>query len=149
MRHHKHCAAAVQILGFAALAAGTAAYLSLGGGEPRYNWQWYRIPGYLVLVTEEGVRPGLLVQGLLVTLKISAAGLAAAFVIGLAAALLRISRSFTARLIARVYLEAVRNTPLPSSSFSSISSSPPYSASGPSSPRCSRSACSKARTPPR
>ncbi|MBN1140865.1 MAG: amino acid ABC transporter permease [Deltaproteobacteria bacterium] len=77
-----------------------------------YHWQWYRIPAFLVLRDPDGWRCGLLLKGLGVTLQIVAWSLILALLFGLCAALLRLSPSPVARGIARVYLEAVRNTPL-------------------------------------
>jgi polar amino acid transport system permease protein len=77
-----------------------------------YNWQWYRIPKYLFIFDETGLKAGALVKGLLVTLEISLISLFFAFVTGLLTALARLSDSLAARTISRIYLEIVRNTPL-------------------------------------
>lgn len=77
-----------------------------------YNWQWYRIPRYLFSVTESGIVPGPLIEGLLITLKISLISLFFALTIGLLTALFRLSNSFIARGLAVIYLETSRNTPL-------------------------------------
>ena len=77
-----------------------------------YNWQWYQIPKYLFTVEETGYVPGPLWDGLVVTFRISGISLVLAFAIGLTAALLRLSDSFVGRTLARIYLEAIRNTPL-------------------------------------
>jgi polar amino acid transport system permease protein len=83
-----------------------------GAGGLGYNWQWYRIPQYILRVEEGQLIWGPLVQGLMVTVEISAAGLVLTLVIGLVTALLRTSRSFTGRLLAGLYIQLVRNTPL-------------------------------------
>ncbi len=86
--------------------------LTLGTHGLGYNWQWYRIPHFL-FTTEGGVwGAGPLLQGLLVTLEISALSLLCTLILGLTAALFRLSDSFTARALARGYLELIRNTPL-------------------------------------
>ena len=77
-----------------------------------YRWQWYRVGRYLIDRRGDVAKPGLLLQGAAVTLKISGVSLVAAASIGLATAMMRLSRSFTANLVAQLYLEAVRNTPL-------------------------------------
>lgn len=77
-----------------------------------YNWQWYRIPQYLYRVHEGELYWGPLVRGLFVTLQIAAWGTVLTLIIGLVTALLRMSDSFAGRLLATVYLEAIRNTPL-------------------------------------
>lgn len=77
-----------------------------------YHWQWYRVPQYLFSTADNRLAPGPLIQGLSVTIRITVAGLVLAFVFGLTAALMRLSRSSLARIIARGYLEIIRNTPL-------------------------------------
>jgi len=77
-----------------------------------YNWQWYQIPKYIFTFGEAGFKPGPLWDGLMVTIRISGVSLLLAFAIGLAAALFRLSNSFVARTLSRVYLETIRNTPL-------------------------------------
>jgi len=77
-----------------------------------YNWQWYRVPRYLFTITDKGFLAGPLLDGLLVTFKITGVGLVLAFTFGLVAALLRMSSSFAAKAMARAYLELIRNTPL-------------------------------------
>ncbi len=56
--------------------------------------------------------PGVLLDGLYVTLQITAVSLVLAMLIGLVTALLRLSPSLLGRTVARIYLEAIRNTPL-------------------------------------
>ncbi|BHH84834.1 amino acid ABC transporter permease [Desulforhopalus sp. 52FAK] len=77
-----------------------------------YNWQWYRIPQYLLTETDTGLVAGPLLKGLWITLKISSISLVFAFIIGLITAMLRLSNSFVARSLATLYLEVSRNTPL-------------------------------------
>jgi len=77
-----------------------------------YNWQWYQIPQYIFTHDESGYYAGPLWEGLMVTLRISGVSLVLAFLIGLTTALFRLSHSFVAQIIARFYLETIRNTPL-------------------------------------
>ena len=78
-----------------------------------YNWQWYRIPRYLLTIdSEAGVSAGPLLLGLKMTLIISLAGLVLSLFFGLLTAVLRLSSSFVGRGLAIVYLETSRNTPL-------------------------------------
>lgn len=77
-----------------------------------YNWQWYRLPRYFFTVADGHWAAGPLLEGLGVTLKIVGVSLPLAFLFGLAAALLRLCDSLVGRVLARVYLEAIRNTPL-------------------------------------
>jgi polar amino acid transport system permease protein len=83
-----------------------------GADSMGYNWQWYRIPRYLFRWRDDGVQWGLLAQGLAQTVVISAHAAVLAAAIGVCVAVLRLSRSFSGRWLARIYLEIIRNTPL-------------------------------------
>jgi len=76
----------------------------------RYQWHWGRVLRHLY--DPRLKTPGLLLQGLGVTLEISFLSLGLSFVFGLLTALFRLSSSRFARFLARSYLEAIRNTPL-------------------------------------
>ena len=80
--------------------------------EIGYQWQWYQVPRYLYVWDEPGFVAGPLLRGLWVTVKLSAISLLLACGIGLLTAFLRLSNSVPGRVIARVYLEIIRNTPL-------------------------------------
>ena len=102
----------VQIGQFAVL-SGLLLWMTLRGAAAMgYNWQWYRIPKYLYRFEEGEFIWGALIRGLWVTLEIAGWGLVLTIAIGLVVALLRMSTSFAGRLLAKVYLEAIRNTPL-------------------------------------
>lgn len=77
-----------------------------------YHWQWYRVPRYLFHQGPGGFTAGPLLQGLLVTLRITGISLVLAFAVGLVTVIMRLSSSFLARAVARAYLELIRNTPL-------------------------------------
>ncbi len=77
-----------------------------------YNWQWYKIPKFIYTYGDQGFQTGPLLDGLIITLKISGISLIFAFVIGLITALFRLSDSRVASGLARLYLELIRNTPL-------------------------------------
>ncbi len=95
------------------LLAGLAVWiLALGTREMGYHWQWYRIPRFLFTTDGGAWTAGPLLQGLGVTLEISALSLLCTLILGLTTALFRLSDSFSARAIARGYLELIRNTPL-------------------------------------
>jgi polar amino acid transport system permease protein len=100
------------IVGYLMALALLAWLLVRGTASLGYNWHWYRVPIYLVDSQAGRLVAGPLLQGLAVTLKISALSLVLAFAIGLVAALLRLSDSWMGRAVARAYLELVRNTPL-------------------------------------
>ena len=84
----------------------------LGATSMGYNWQWYRVPRYFYRVIDGELIWGPLVKGLLVTLQITLWSALLALIIGLATAIFRLSRSFSAYCVATFYLEIVRNTPL-------------------------------------
>jgi len=77
-----------------------------------YNWHWRALGGYFVVRGPDGLYPGPLVQGLVVTLEITLFSLLLSALIGLVVALLRLSPSRLGRWLARGYLEVIRNTPL-------------------------------------
>ena len=99
-------------LKFLGLVALLSWLLYRGSTDLGYNWQWYQVPKYLGRMTAEGFQPGPLLLGLGVTLKVTGASFGLTFLIGLVTALLRLSGSPVASLVARVYMEAIRNTPL-------------------------------------
>ena len=77
-----------------------------------YNWQWYRLPLYLPSFHEGQLIAGPLIEGLLVTFRITGVSLVLAFAFGMITALFRLSDSIMARALARGYMESIRNTPL-------------------------------------
>jgi polar amino acid transport system permease protein len=77
-----------------------------------YHWQWYRLPRYLFSTLDGEVVLGPLLKGLIVTFQITIISLLLAAAVGLATALMRLSGSVVARLVARIYLNLIRNTPL-------------------------------------
>lgn len=95
------------------LFAGFVLWLAVRGAQGMgYNWQWYRIPRYIYRVIDGEIWPGQLLKGLVVTLEISAVALVLTIGIGLFVAILRRSGSLMGEGVARVYIEAIRNTPL-------------------------------------
>jgi polar amino acid transport system permease protein len=100
------------VLQFAAFLGLLAWLLLQGAGNMGYNWQWHRVPRYVFQVFEGELFLGPLLQGLIVTLQISALALVLAVAIGLAAAILRLSGSVAGRWLVVGYVEAIRNTPL-------------------------------------
>lgn len=94
------------------LSIGVVWFLTRGSERLGYHWQWYRIPGFLYTLEAGHFSPGPLLQGLFVTLKITAISLVLAALFGLVTAFFRLSNSFLARALARGYLEIIRNTPL-------------------------------------
>ena len=97
---------------FLALIAALAWFTRASVEQTGYHWQWYRIPHYLGSFGETGFTAGPLLTGLGITFMISAISLVFALLIGLTTALLRLYGSPVASLLARLYLEISRNTPL-------------------------------------
>ncbi len=88
-------------------------WLMLNGTEKLgYNWQWYRVPQYLYVVTDGQFISGPLLDGLMVTFRITAISFVLAFSLGLVTALLRLSNSQIGKIVSRGYVEIIRNTPL-------------------------------------
>ena len=97
---------------FLMLIAGMV-WLAVRGTERLgYNWQWYRIPRYIFSFKDGIFTAGPLLEGLGVTFQITGISLILASVFGLVTAFCRLSDSFPAKAMARVYLELIRNTPL-------------------------------------
>ena len=86
--------------------------MARGTQQLGYNWQWYQVPKYIFQFQDGELLFGPLMLGLSVTFRITAWGLLLSMTIGLVTALLRLSNSILARIVARGYLELIRNTPL-------------------------------------
>ena len=86
--------------------------LNSGAKAMHYHWQWYRIPEHLWFYEDGQWYPGDLIEGLMVTLRISAISLVCTVAIGFITALLRMSNSIVGRGLARGYIEVIRSTPL-------------------------------------
>ena len=77
-----------------------------------YYWQWYRIPRYIYRIEDGNFVAGELILGLLFTLRMAGVSLVLSLLIGLTTALARLSSSWMGRVMTRLYLEIIRNTPL-------------------------------------
>ena len=84
----------------------------IGAQAMEYNWQWYRMDRYIYRIIDGEFIPGPLIRGLQVTFQLTATSMVLTVIIGLVTTLLRLSGSFSGRLLATIYLEAIRNTPL-------------------------------------
>jgi polar amino acid transport system permease protein len=103
------CGTACSVAAYA-LTMACVAWAVLRGAETMgYNWQWYRVPRFILLPDGS---PGPLLQGAGITLLVSGLGLAGAAALALGTALLRLSGSVVGKAMARCYLELIRNTPL-------------------------------------
>lgn len=78
-----------------------------------YTWNWAVIPQFLFRYDQEEGRwvANYLIQGLLTTVRLSAWGGLLALVLGLGMALARTGRILYWRLVARTYVELMRNLP--------------------------------------
>ncbi len=83
-----------------------------------YHWRWQIVLPYLIKEGEAGYgilgtkySTGLILEGFLVTLRISIYAMLAAAIIGFIAGFLRTAKRLFFRLTARFYVEMVRNTP--------------------------------------
>jgi polar amino acid transport system permease protein len=78
-----------------------------------YEWRWEVIPQYLIRRSPETGRlvAGVLIQGLLTTIRLAVWSAVGAILIGVAIAILRIVPSRSAGAVGRIYVELVRNTP--------------------------------------
>lgn len=102
----------LDLLKFLAVMSGLV-WLAIRSGQAlSYNWQWYRVGRYLWTFEDGRFVAGPLLEGLWVTLEISGLSLLLTFAWALVVALMRLSNSWTARVLARGYLELIRNTPL-------------------------------------
>jgi len=94
------------------LALGVCFALLQGAENLGYNWQWNRVTRYLIATHGGQWQFGPLLHGLGITLGITGVSLLLALLFGLLTALMRLSVSPLARLLARGYLELIRHTPL-------------------------------------
>ena len=92
---------------------GAIGWLTFAGAQAmEYNWQWYRVDRYIYQIIDGEFFFGPLLLGLGVTFQLTGYSIVLTLAIGLVTALLRMSGSFSGRLLATVYLEVIRNTPL-------------------------------------
>jgi polar amino acid transport system permease protein len=82
-------------------------------GTLNYKWRWELIPGYIVgwHSTREEYFANLLLQGLMATLRISIYASMLALILGTILGVARCSTNLTIRMLARTYLEFLRNIP--------------------------------------
>ena len=102
----------VDIVLFSALVLALVWLVIAGAQAGGYHWEWYRIPRYLFRTIDGEIYLGPLMQGLVVTLKITFWSFLLMVALGLTTAILSMSESVIGRLVALVYVESIRNTPL-------------------------------------
>lgn len=103
---------ALDLFKYGVFIAALIVLLGIGVRESGYYWQWYRIPKYIFSLENGHFSAGPLLEGLLITIKITAVSFFLAFAFGMITAFLRLSNAFIAHFTARIYLESIRNTPL-------------------------------------
>ena len=108
----KRVSVALELIKFFAASALILWLIYAGNSHSGYNWQWYRIPRYFGSFSQGEFIRGPLLRGLVVTLQVSIVSFLLSSLMGLAAALCRLSNLMSLRFIARIYLELIRNTPL-------------------------------------
>jgi len=89
----------VDVIKFLLVIAALTWLMARGTERLGYNWQWYRVPQYILSFENGDFVAGPLLLGLMVTLRISAVSLVLSFVLGLVTALFRLSNSFLARSV--------------------------------------------------
>lgn len=82
-------------------------------GALNYKWRWEIIPNYILRYHEEKQRwvPNLLLQGLITTIRVSLYASVLALVLGVVLGIARCSKNLAVRMLARTYLEVLRNIP--------------------------------------
>ena len=97
-----------------AVLAGITTFVALRmQGALNYNWRWELIPDYILRYREDRQEwfANLLLQGLVATIRISIYASVLALILGTLLGVARCSENLTVRLLARTYLELLRNIP--------------------------------------
>lgn len=97
-----------------AVLAGVSGYFaSRIGGALNYEWRWELIPDYIIRYREDRNEwfANLLLQGLFATIRISIYASILALVVGTILGVARCAENLTVRMLARTYLELLRNIP--------------------------------------
>ncbi|MEP0964035.1 MAG: amino acid ABC transporter permease [Roseobacter sp.] len=97
----------------AVLVVGAVTVAFRVNGTLNYDWRWEKIPNYLFRYREDQERwiANLLIQGLVATIRISIYASVLALIFGLVLGVARCSANLTIRMLARTYLEFLRNVP--------------------------------------
>ncbi len=82
-------------------------------GSLNYKWRWEIIPNYILRWNEELQRwvPNVLLQGVITTLRVSLYAGILALILGTLLGIARCSANLAVRMLARTYLEFLRNIP--------------------------------------
>lgn len=78
-----------------------------------YHWNWWQVLQFVISVDEEtgALVPNLFLKGVAMTLRLAFWGTIAAAVIGIVMGLCRCSSILFLRMVSRLYVELIRNTP--------------------------------------
>ncbi|MGA1847518.1 amino acid ABC transporter permease [Deferribacter abyssi] len=87
-------------------------FLFQGATSLGYNWQWFRIFKFFLIVNDGKIILGPFLKGLFVTFQISLLSFILTSILGFAFGIFRVVNSFVARLLGYFYVEVFRNTPL-------------------------------------
>lgn len=102
----------VEFLQFVCLAVVLLVVIFTGARDMGYQWKWDQVPRYLLRSVDGELIVGPLLRGLLVTLDLCWQAGLLALLLGSITALLRSSKSRIGPVLARAYVELIRNTPL-------------------------------------
>jgi polar amino acid transport system permease protein len=82
-------------------------------GTLNYNWNWAPIPNYLIRFDEDEQRyvTNFLLEGMFTTLRVCFYASVMALIFGTFLGLARVSKNLAIRMLARTYLEMLRNVP--------------------------------------
>jgi len=82
-------------------------------GNLNYKWNWKIIPNYILRYREDEERwvANLLLQGLITTVRVSIYASILALILGTILGIARCAKNLTIRMLARTYLEFLRNIP--------------------------------------
>lgn len=94
----------------------TAAFVAIWyriDGALNYKWRWEIIPNYIIRwhAEKEQWVPNLLLQGVITTIRVSIYASILALVLGTILGVARCSKNLAIRMLARTYLEFLRNIP--------------------------------------
>ncbi len=103
----------VDVLILAVLAVFVAIIWFRIEGSLNYKWRWEIIPNYILRWNEEAQRwvPNVLLQGVITTLRVSLYASILALILGTLLGIARCSANLAVRMLARTYLEFLRNIP--------------------------------------
>jgi polar amino acid transport system permease protein len=104
----------IDLLIFALACAGLVWLMTAITTDSNYRWQWEVIPQYLLRLDGETGKwvPGMILNGLLITIKISVWATLTGLVIGIVMGAMRSGKSRYLRMVATAYVETIRNIPV-------------------------------------